>query len=167
MDELGARVRWAVEGLLENESLTAGLTDQTAQHVLDWGLTLTQEIVRGTAGLDEQAAQEATYAQLKATRRLLRDASHFLVALAQGQAAELPPLLNTLVAYAAEILGPDWAPPLPEERQAFLLRVGALGDEPAQVVAELRHFLTDPAAVEEELEADVERDEPEIDSDYW
>lgn len=175
MDDLGERVRLAVEGLLENESLTAGLTDETAQRVLDWGLTWTQEIVRSTAGLDEQVAQEVTYAQLKATRRLMRDVSRFLVALAQGQTAELFPLLDTLVAYAAEILGPDWRPPLPEERQAFLEQVGTLGDEPARLVTALRHFLTEGTGLQAEagfeaeaaLDAEVEIDEPEIDSDYW
>ncbi len=107
----------AVESLLENESLTAGLNAQTAQSVLDWGIEMTQTIVRGTKDLDEQAAEQTTYAQQKALRRLLRDMSRLLTALPYMNADDLLPQLDTLIGYAETIFGQNY-------QAADCLRIG-------------------------------------------
>ncbi len=167
MDNIAKGVKLAVEGLLENESLTAGLNEKAAQNVLDWGMEITQQIVRGTAELDDQAAEEATYPRLRAARRMMRDMSRFVAVLPQADADELTPLLDELVGYAETIFGPNYVPPLPEERRIFAERLVALRDEPVQAVTRLRHFLQGPASLPE-VEADVDPmpDEPELDSDF-
>ena len=72
MDELQRRFERAAEGILENERLTAGLDDEAAAVLIDWGLSWAGVIVIATAGMPDSEAEELLSPRLKANRRLMR-----------------------------------------------------------------------------------------------
>ncbi len=141
MDNFPEREKMTIESLLENESLTAGLNEHVAKIVLDWGIEMTLAILRRTKDLEEQAAEETTYSQQKAVRRLMRDMSRLLVALPYLNTDDMMPLLNKLVGYGEKIFGPNYIPPTPEERVDLATKLTSLRDEPLQAAARLRQTL--------------------------
>lgn len=123
MSLVGERLRWVTESLLENESLTAGLAEQAAQEVLDWGLLLAQEIVASTANLDDAAAEVVMEPRLQALRRLLRDTSHFLAEAMQLTPEEAQRAVDKLVKQAQRVYG-TVATPTMAARDAFVQTIG-------------------------------------------
>ena len=66
------RVKQAAESILENERLTAGLADDAALALNNWGLAWANNIATNSDGLDDSAAYEYIAPRLKATRRMMR-----------------------------------------------------------------------------------------------
>lgn len=147
MSQLGERLRWVTESLLENESLTADLDEQAAQGILDWGMALAWEIVQSTAALDDDATAEAAMEpRLQALRRLLRDASQFLAHAPQLTPEQAQQALGKLVHYAQKVYGAGYVAPEEAARYAFAqnldsglsaaqLRAFLQGEPPPQLAA--------------------------------
>lgn len=146
---LEQRITLAVESLLDNESLTADLTDEPANVLLEWGRALTRQVITPTAGLDPAAAEAALEPQLKALRRLLRQVGQWA---AQWPAAD-PVAPETQTEHLDKVLeqaavvygainhgGPTWSPPASEGRQAFLGQL-APTSTPTEVIQTLRQWL--------------------------
>lgn len=78
MDDLSFRVEQAADSILGDERLTAGLDDETADFLLDWGLELVTAAVTDTDGLDDEEAREILQPRIKATKRMLRYVNDWL-----------------------------------------------------------------------------------------
>ncbi len=136
MSQLGERLRWVTESLLENESLTADLDEQAAQGILDWGMALAWEIVQSTAVPDDADAEAAMEPRLQALRRLLREASHFLANAGRLTPEQAQQALERLGRYAQKAYGAGYATPAEAARRAFAQTL-----EPGLSAAQLRAFL--------------------------
>jgi hypothetical protein len=104
--DIEKRRKQAVSSILENEQLTADLDDATADFLLQWGMALTENIVLASQDLDDEQAEEAMYAPMKAVRKMMRavnkwinsgDSKYLDVILKQariiyGETAVLPPI---------------------------------------------------------------------------
>ncbi len=139
MDKLTQRVNRASEGILENESLTAGLDDETAQALLDWGLACAKLAARSTAGLDDEAAENATSPRLRATRRLMRLARRLAAQRLEAETANK--LLAEMIERAAIIYGEDFTPPDDEQRQKFARLYAEVSEQPLQIINNLRNLI--------------------------
>lgn len=169
MDEITQREARASESILENESLTAGLDDETAQALLDWGLACARLVARSTAGMDDEAAEEAMSPRLRAARQLMRQVRRWGAKLDQAAETAAPPrpsivqrllrprvrqeykaadeLWAGVAAQAAIIYGQDYTPPGSDQRQAFLKQYAEVRTQPLQVIASLRKLVEPPAHV--------------------
>jgi hypothetical protein len=166
MDQITQRETRASESILENESLTAGLDDETAQALLDWGLDCAKLVARSTAGLDDEAAEEAMYPRLRATRHLMRQVRRWSTKLDAAKTATPPrlsifqrlmrpkahqeykaadELWSGVVAQAAIVYGQDYTLPGSDQRQAFLKQYAEARTRPLQVIASLRKLVEPPA----------------------
>lgn len=166
MDEITQRETRASESILENESLTAGLDDETAQALLDWGLACAKLVARSTTGMDDEAAQEAMSPRLRAVRQLMRQVRRWGTNLDQATETTAPPRLNIfqrlmrprvlqeykaadelwsgVAAQAAIVYGLDYSPPDDDQRQAFLKQYAEMRTQPLQVIASLRKLVEPP-----------------------
>jgi len=72
MYDLEKRRNQAASSILENERLTSDLNDSDADTLLQWGLTLAEKIVLASQNLDDEQAEEAMYAPMKAVRKMMR-----------------------------------------------------------------------------------------------
>jgi hypothetical protein len=140
MDQLEQRTRRAVEGLLENESLTASLDDEAAQVLLNWGTDCVKSIVSSTADLDPASVEDTMYPRMRALSRLMRRVSKW-----SGQRDGLDQSadaasLQKIVAQAAIVYGEAFAPPRQDRHRSFLIRL-AFASEPAQMIADLRALI--------------------------
>jgi hypothetical protein len=111
-DGLENRVIQAVESILENETLTADLEDQSAKALLDWGVDWARDIALATAGLDDMMAGEAMSQRLRAVRRLMRAINKW-VGTQQGDDAEKSfNLISRILEQAAILYDQEGAPPI-------------------------------------------------------
>lgn len=78
MHDIEKRRNQAASSILENEQLTADLDDATANILLQWGLALTENIVLDSQNLNDEQAEEAMYAPMKAVRKLMRAVNKWL-----------------------------------------------------------------------------------------
>jgi hypothetical protein len=141
MDELAQRVQRAVESILENERLTAGLDDAAAQVLLNWGVACAKTIVRSTAGMDSSAAEESMSPRLRATRRLMRRVSKWVANRRSLDAQRSAALLTQIFEQAEVIYGAAFSAPSPDQRDVLLELPFIYADEPEQMIADLRHLL--------------------------
>lgn len=72
MYDIEKRRKQAASSILENERLTADLDDTTADVLLQWGLSLAENIVMDSQDLDDEQAEEAMYVPMKAVRKMMR-----------------------------------------------------------------------------------------------
>lgn len=132
------RIRRAADAILENENLTAGLEDAPAKALTDWGVSCAKSVALGTAGLNDEQAEEALSSGLRATRQLMRSVSDWLNNQPQADPQASLGFLEQIVAQMAMILGPGFAPPDEAQRQAFLQQEAQLVKDPARRIAVLR-----------------------------
>ena len=146
METLARRTQRAVEGLLENETLTADLADAPAQVLLNWGIECTTWLVQTTAHLaDDEAADEAIYPQRKALRRLIRQINRWVSKLPELDDATNTKNFEKCLAYAQTIYGEALNPPQAFERRMFLR--WSLKEDAVHIIMSLHKLLT-PASVD-------------------
>ena len=112
MIEIQSRIQRAAESILENEALTADLDDAAAKLLLDWGVTLSQQIAIQTIEMDESQAEESMYGPMRALRKMLRGANNW--AIAPGE-KNLRRILET-----APMVFAGYTDPSDEELKAFI-----------------------------------------------
>jgi len=144
MEVIEFRVQQAAENILENERLTAGLDDDSAQVLNDWGLAWAVSIAASSDGLDDAAAYETMAPRLKATRRLMRYVNKWLRKRAMMDPAEERAHLNKVfeLAIAAHGAGPGPDASTLAQQPAFPLdeASGLIGDPP-QLIAALHQLV--------------------------
>ncbi|HET91128.1 MAG TPA: hypothetical protein ENN99_10380 [Chloroflexi bacterium] len=154
MYELERRIKRAAESILENESLTAALDDDTAQELVAWGLDCTKTVVQNTANMNAAEAEERIRPQLRAIGRLMRSIGNWMAAR-QKTAETGAPWLEDILEQAAVIYGRDVSFPSIEQREAFLHHVQSIAHG-AQAVLAWRQFIEGTR----DLPASLERDDP-------
>ncbi len=142
MDKLTQRLNRAAESILENESLTAGLDDDAAQALLDWGLACAELAARSTSGLDDEAAENAISPRLRATRRLMRLVRRLVAQ--RPEAATSSKLFVEMTERAAVIYGKDFKPLDDNQRQAFARMHAEFSEQPVQIITTLRQLIENP-----------------------
>jgi hypothetical protein len=103
---LSARQRRAAERILENESLREGLDESGVSALLNWGVECAKRIVGDTADLeDEDEAEEASYARMRALRQMLDDVKGlFRPELLPSEGSTL---LEEIAGFASTVYGPN------------------------------------------------------------
>jgi len=128
------RIQRAVESILGNETLTADLDDEAARELLDWGVTLAQQIASDTAGMDDAAAEEAMYQPMRALRKMVR-------AINQWTLEPNEIRLKKIIEQASVIYGADYVAPSLEQSAQFNGQANAWCDDPPEMIRRLRQFI--------------------------
>ena len=151
MDRVEQRSKRIAQSILENESLTADLDDPQAQALLDWGIERAETIAQSTTGLDDEAAELAMDPRLRALRRLMRQVNQWMQGgqdMDQRAGAER---LSQMIDQAQIVHGPGYAPPGPEQRQAFLRLRSEWTDDRTQMLDRLLTLLShQPEPIDQE-----------------
>ena len=137
-EALQNRLNRVAASFLENEKLTEDLDDEPAQILLDWALAWGKIIVQDTAGLDDEAAEEAMYPRLRAARKLARRINRWAREAGsldpQRQKAQLQKLFDPV----SDIFGVAFEVPNPDQIQRFVANPAS---NTLDAILDLRHFL--------------------------
>jgi hypothetical protein len=134
MTVIQARLQRVTESILENEALTANLDDEAAKVLLDWGVTLAQQIISETMELDEANAEEITYQPLRALRKMLRQINNWAAA---PEISGLEKIIEQAgITYGARHLAPGV-----ELQTHFMDQISAGLQNPAENIRQLRRLL--------------------------
>jgi hypothetical protein len=144
MEEFEQRINRAIESVLENESLTADLDDDAAKTLLDWGIACVNQIAQSITGLDTIEAEKIMSSQLRAIRRLMRSVNKWIGNWQETDAKGHTRRLGKILEQSAIIYGESFSQPNDERCDAFLKHLESM-DDSAQMIADLRQFLTDPS----------------------
>lgn len=135
--DVEGRIQRAVEGILENEKLTADLDDDAAQVLLDWGTRCARQIAQGTLGLNDAQAEEDMYQPMRATRRMMRAvnklASRHQILGDEGCSVAL----QKIIAQAGLVYGRDYIPPDSTRQNDFLANIQLTTDIPG-IISQIR-----------------------------
>ncbi len=131
MVEREKRIAGALRG---NEHLTEGLPGAAADSLLEWGLELAQDIVRDTADLADEAAEDILQPRVRAVRRLM-------MAVGRATDAEAPAAFEAWLEQAAIALGERFAPPSAAQTQDLHRQWQALAGRPQEQISLARGFL--------------------------
>jgi uncharacterized membrane-anchored protein YjiN (DUF445 family) len=144
MEELEERINRAVEGILGNESLTADLDDDAAKVLIEWGMTCVNQIAQSVTRLDAAEAEKIMSSRLRAIRRLMRSVNKWIGNWEETDANGHTKRLSKVLEQAAIIYG-ERLSQQDEDRCGTLLKHLDSMEDPAQMIADLRRFLTDPS----------------------
>lgn len=144
MEALEERINRAIESILENESLTADLDDDAAKVLNDWGIACVNRIAQSITGLNNVEAEKIMSARLRAIRRLMRSVNKWI-----GNWQETDPegharRLSKVLEQVAVIYDERFSQPDDDRCGAFLKHLDSM-DDPAQMIVDLRRFLTEPS----------------------
>ncbi len=134
----------AVESILENESLTADLDDDAAKALNDWGISCVKQIAQSIAGLNNVEVEKIMSSQLRAIRRLMRSVNKWIGNWQDTDAEGHTGRLSKVLEQAAIIYGESFSQPHDDKCGDLLKHLDTM-DDPAQMIANLRQFLTDPS----------------------
>lgn len=149
MNEVRFRVEQAADSILGDERLTAGLDDDTADFLLDWGLALATAAAADTGDLDDEDAAEIMQPRIKATKRLLRYANDWLQNSGIWDPAEKEDKLSKIYKYARLACGNDLGDEMmtneeesaDPELEAFLSQAVGLEGNSRETANELRQLI--------------------------
>jgi len=130
-DAIQQRIQHATEGILENEALTEDLDDTAANVLIEWGVSLAQQIVSQTIELDETQAEEDIYQPMRALRKMLRTANRWAIDSDESG-------LGKILEQALIVYGSGYAPPSLEEQSTFFTQIPA---NPAERLTALQKFV--------------------------
>ena len=122
MADIEERVQRAVEEIAGNEALLEMLETEAAEEMLNWGKTIATSIVKGTHGMDDIAAEEATLSGLKAMRQTMRAVGNWAVGKYTDPAGRSQ-LRDQLLKYLHTVFGKKASLPSAEELDALLNEV--------------------------------------------
>jgi len=129
MSGSSSQLQAALEGLLENESLTADLDDDAAKVLLDWGMSHVRLIHR--LAVDTPDPEGYLYEQMRATRKRMRAVNNWTASRAEkDDAGHLAALGEILILAGVDI---------PSEQQTEFLRANLSAPVP-EFIARLRTF---------------------------
>jgi len=128
------RAQLAAESILENEALAADLDDEAGKILLDWGVTLAQQIATEAMEMDEVAAEEAMYQPMRALRKMLRATNNWTMSPDDVG-------LQKIIEQARVTHGPDYVSPGPDQQAQFMDQVNLWSDNPSEMIRQLRQFI--------------------------
>ncbi len=132
------RTARAAEDILGNERLTSDLDDEAASILLDWGVAWAERVARSTTHLDDEAASESMYPQLKAIRKLMRLISRWGANLEIWEKEQKEDAIEKILAYRKTISDE----PLPQPYHEKIMHLPEQHFEnPTQLVEELSQLL--------------------------
>lgn len=149
MDDQRFRVEQAADSILGDERLTAGLDDETADFLLDWGLALATSAATETSGLDDEEAREIMQPKIKATKRMLRYVNDWLQNSNEWDPLEKEDKLLKIFTIARLAYGIDLEKePITDEEEskapevdAFLSQAGGLEGNSVEMAMGLREII--------------------------
>ena len=148
MDAVEKRKSRAVEGILENESLTSNLDDISAKALLDWGIACAKTIAQGTARLEDSEAEQVMSTRLRATRRLMRSINRWIGKQQEGTAEDPTRTLDRIIEQAPVIYGQALPSPMEELRDGLSKLLVESARNPSQMIAGLRGLIESPATAQ-------------------
>ena len=153
--KIGQRISRVAESILENERLTSDLDDSAAKELLDWGLNVARQIVQGTAGEDDdEAAEQAMYPRLRATRRMMRAVNRWIANQQKGDAEGRDKALNNILEQASVTYGRPFAA-MDDDQRATVSRVQLeYASDPPQMIAHLRELFERPDDIPDNKEGE-------------
>src|SRR3990172_10966356 len=95
----------AVESILENETLTADLDDQSADLLLDWALFLAKEAAQGIPGVEGASAEDQFGNRMRNVRQFIRQVNRWAGSSAAATSDEGHSALNKALELAVEVYG--------------------------------------------------------------
>ena len=110
----------AVESLLENESLTDNLDDETAQVLIQWGIEKIKQLIYFGTHQDFVPMEEYTQNRLRSLNRTLRLVNRWLPEREYLGREDHQEQLQTLISRCQEIFDEHWMPIQPEETQEMV-----------------------------------------------
>ena len=161
MDQLNQRIDRAAASILENEALSSELDDAAAKVLLKWGVAWAAAIAADTAGLDDSAAEAATYPRQKALRRLLRTVNKWVAGRGTMAVEEQAASLATVVEQVGIIWAEKFTPPDEARQTAFVQAQADNLDDPPRLIEQLRYFLD--TSIESISNSPEETDDPQED----
>ncbi|HCB48294.1 MAG: hypothetical protein AMJ56_06060 [Anaerolineae bacterium SG8_19] len=149
MDEVSFRVEKAANNILGDERLTAGLDDEVADFLLDWGLALAKAVAADTGGLNDEDAKEIMQPRIRATKRLLRYVNHWLHNGDVWDRIEKEDILTKIFTFAGLAYGNDLVDEIitneeelaDPELEAFLSQAVRLVGNSIEAAKELRQLI--------------------------
>ena len=143
--KINQRISRVAESILGNEQLTSDLDDSAAKELLDWGLNVARQIVQGTAGEDnDEAAEQAIYPRLRATRSMMRAVNRWIANQQKGDAEGRDKAFNNILEQASVIYGRPFAAMDNEQRAAVSRVQTEYASDPPQMIAHLRELFERP-----------------------
>lgn len=144
-EKIGKRIHRVAESLLENERLTSDLDDSAAKELLNWGLSVGERIVQGTADVDDdEQAEQVMYPRLRATRRMMRSVNLWIASQRQGDAEGRDKALNSILEQASIIYGRPIDALNAQQRDALIRTQTQYAGDPPQLIAHLRELFEQP-----------------------
>lgn len=126
------RLRQQMEGLHENEALTADMDDDSAEVFLKWLAARVENIVQSTAEMDDAQAEEAMYPRMRALRKM----SRYINQMVRG-VEDQSLLVEKIISQARDVYGDSFLEP-------DLSKIHALfhlpQTEPSVLMQTLRHL---------------------------
>jgi len=95
----------AVESILENETLTADLDDQSADLLLDWALFLAKEAAQGIPGVEGASAEDQFSTRMRNVRQFIRQVNRWAGSSAAATSDEGLSALNKALELAVQVYG--------------------------------------------------------------
>lgn len=142
MADLNERIERAVEELTGNESLLEMLETDAAEEMLQWGKTMVVSLIRQTDGVDDNAANLALAARLKAIRQFMRSAGNWAAGKYADPQSRLP-LREKLLDQWKVIQGEEAGLPPSEELDAILHQVDDKRYTQHQLILNLKDLLNE------------------------
>ena len=144
-EKIGKRISRVAESILDNERLTSDLDDSAAKELLDWALSAARQIVQGTADVDDdEAAEQAMYPRLRATRRMMRSVNQWIVHQRAGDAGGRDEALNSILEQVSIIYGRPFTAMNDAQRARMDKVQSEYAGDPPQMIAHLRELFERP-----------------------
>jgi hypothetical protein len=141
IDELEQRAQSAVDNILENEQLTAGLDDAAAQSLLEWGIACAEMIARSTADLTDAEAENTIYPRLRATRKMMRRVNRWSVNQPMLDSKASAERLAEILEQAAIVYGDEYVPASQDQQVDFLRSDSPNPVGPQLFITSVRNFI--------------------------
>jgi hypothetical protein len=142
MEDIETRIQNAIEEITGNESLLEMLDTDAATEMLAWGKELVTQIVKQTAGMPEEAAEQALLIQLKAIRQVMRMVGNWAVGK-YSDATNRAQLRERLLESLQTIFGEAAKPPSSSEMDKLLNEVDDQQNDPQKLILKLKTMLNE------------------------
>ena len=145
MDSILVRINRTIEGILENESLTDNLNDEAAKVLIDWGIQHAKEIAVSTIDIfDEEQAEEAIYARMRALRRIMQTINTWVVKVSVNDLNYGESALKRIISQADILYGAAYTPPDEASLKNLINRQISLSHAPADFIGGLLRLIENP-----------------------
>ena len=143
MDDINERIQIAIESILENESLTADLDDDTANELIEWGTECAEKIVKSSVLTHKDDLDEIIDKRLKVVRNMMRQINLWIANRQFIDDDKNEKMLNSIIEQIKKIYNKDINLPTKSQQKHFLKQSLQLSDDPVKMVLRLRMLIED------------------------